>query len=153
MDGPALAVSWWKKPISLSSLAICLGLALILVGAGAGIAHLIQKQSESKILTTPGITTSFEEEITLQVDEPAPNTTTNDSIMKIAGTTAPNTAVIVFGSKKSKFTTSDASGNFEVMLELNSGLNMLSITAIANDGRQKTISLAVEYTIPKGSGI
>jgi hypothetical protein len=83
--------------------------------------------------------------LTLTLESPTEDTVVVDSTIEIKGSTTPNTTVAFFTETADGTVESDAAGNFSGMIELEDGINTLTVTAYAEDGEEKTIVMDVVY--------
>ena len=81
--------------------------------------------------------------LTLTLESPADGTVVADGKVMIKGKTLPRTTVAVLTDTNEESVESDASGSFETLIALGSGLNTISITAYGENGEEKNILVDV----------
>lgn len=84
-------------------------------------------------------------ELYLTIDSPTSNTQAVDDVVTIKGRTLPNTTVVLFNLDDQTSVDSDENGNFESQIVLNKGENLITVSAFAEDGQEKTVNIAMNY--------
>lgn len=84
-------------------------------------------------------------EITLNLDSPQDTSLVENKLLTVSGSTLPDTTVVFYTGTRDGSAQSDANGNFSGEIELDNGVNSLIITALAADGREKTVTADVVF--------
>ena len=143
-------------------LAIIIG-ALLGFGITGGYLTLHQKNQpqQSVIITTPTIIPTsapelptFEEENSnstnkLSITFPEDNLLVSNSSLKITGNTISNSQIIINTSTQNFMGQSDQDGLFTIPIKLDSGLNIIKISAIDSNGNQLDTELNITYSTAK----
>ena len=87
--------------------------------------------------------------ISLTIDQPENESIVSDSKTTITGTTQSNCRIIILTPVDSYQTTSDNAGNFSVDVELETGVNLIKITAVDQNNQQNDTQLIVTYSTAK----
>lgn len=82
----------------------------------------------------------------ITIDTPADNAVVDTSKLKISGTTAPDSFLIILTPLGDFNTTADKSGKFELQVNIESGVNLIKINAIDPDDNQSDTQLMVTYS-------
>lgn len=82
----------------------------------------------------------------LIVLSPEDETVVNNPLVNVAGSTEPNTYVVVFINDDEQIILADAGGNFAAEGELELGSNIIQVHAINQDGDKKIIERTVIYS-------
>lgn len=90
--------------------------------------------------TTPAVSVSVE-----SIIKQSP---TGAKLLPVSGTTIPNSPVVVYTDTHQSSTVSDAAGNYSTEIELDEGVNALTITTFLEDGTEKTETHEVNLTSP-----
>ncbi|MDO5561634.1 MAG: hypothetical protein Q4G02_02570 [bacterium] len=69
-----------------------------------------------------------------------------DKAITVIGTTTANTPVVIFINQKDFFTQSDADGNFQLDVNLESGSNIIKGVIVDENGQQQTNQIIVVYS-------
>jgi hypothetical protein len=77
--------------------------------------------------------------IPLQVTQPADSATLNTDVVDVKGKTAPGATVII----NDQIETADANGDFDITVSLNSGPNVIDVTAEDGNGNKNEIMVMV----------
>lgn len=83
--------------------------------------------------------------LTLELTSPVEGEVAVDSEMLVKGKTLPNVTVAIFTETDEEAVESDATGNFETTITLADGINSLTVTAMAEDGQEKKVTLDIVY--------
>ncbi len=83
----------------------------------------------------------FSLEISAPMDQSIVNTTTHN----LSGKSSPNTLIIVSLAAGDDVVRTDAEGNFQKIINLNEGLNYVTVTAISDAGQSQQVNLTVVY--------
>lgn len=140
-------------------LAILLG-ALLGFGATGSILTLRQKPAPqpqptpttSPTQTTPTLPSPTISTIssTLVINSPPNNSVVNSAKIELKGTTDPNNLVLVRTPLKTAIATADNNGNFIIDVELDSGLNPISVASVDPDtNNQSTTQIYLTYSTAK----
>ncbi len=92
------------------------------------------------VTTAPAV-----EDLTLTLSSPDQGALAVNNEMLVKGKTLPNTVVVLFTDGDQETVESNAMGEFESTLLLEPGINTLSVTAYAQDGQEKNVTLDVVY--------
>lgn len=79
----------------------------------------------------------------LVVNNPLNESVQNEDTVSVSGTTAAQSFVVIFVGTEETITTSDASGNFSVEVELEDGSNIITVTVINEDGQSFSVERIV----------
>ena len=121
--------------------------------------HKSESPKEKPIITEPTliptdtnspktqITTPAPEAIT--ISSPEPNALVTSEKLSIAGIAPKNSNIIIVTPSNSFMGKSDDQGKFQIAITLDSGLNMVKITAIDQENTQKDTSINVTYSTAK----
>lgn len=83
--------------------------------------------------------------LTLQLTSPGEgDLAVNDEIL-VKGTTLPNSTVVIYTETDQTSVQSSTSGDFESTVKLTSGINSVNVSAFADDGQEKSMSINVVY--------
>lgn len=84
----------------------------------------------------------------LSLLSPEDGLVTTNTALTIAGSTEPNSFVVIFVDNKELITTADATGNFSVQVTLTVGSNSISVYAVDEDGQKAQLehTVVVEAT-------
>ena len=142
-------------------LAIIIGaiLGLGITGGYMTMQHKSEPPKEKPIITEPTLiptdtnspkaqnTTPAPEAIT--ISSPEPNALVTSEKLSIAGIAPKNSNIIIVTPSNSFMGKSDDQGKFQIAITLDSGLNMVKITAIDQENTQKDTSINVTYSTAK----
>lgn len=142
-------------------LAMALG-AILGLGITGGYLNLRNKnKTESKaIITQPTIIPSPTESILnpkpkeinndqLVIDSPEDNLLVSTDTIDIVGTTINNSQIIINTATQTFIGQSNDNGNFKISVELNTGLNVIKISSIDNNGNQLDTEISITYSTAK----
>ena len=82
----------------------------------------------------------------LEIISPADESISDESTVTITGKTQPGSVVAVAAEKGEEIIETDEAGNFEVEVDLISGINEIEITAFGLEGEEASKSLAIVYS-------
>ena len=119
---------------------------LSLLAALALLALACGNQATSTPTSQPAATatpTSPAPALTLRISEPKDGTLVTDSLLKVAGQTAPDAVVSVNGTMVKSI---DANGYFATVVTLVEGPNLVEVIASDYQNNQQSQTLAVIYT-------
>lgn len=127
-----------KERVILSFIALLIGLVV----AGAAFYLYESTKTEEKdsptttvVLPTP---TPTEEGNLFVIDKPKNEEVVSSRSVTITGTTLPETYVIAQSTVEEQVAKSSNNGSFQFTLDIEDGVNVISITAVYPDGTQKT---------------
>lgn len=130
-------------------------------GVTGGYLTLQNKNSNSKpntVITEPTLIptqteTPPETEIKpvegIQIDSPENNSLVTTSKTDLTGISTPNSHIVVVTPSNSFVGQSDSQGKFNISISLDSGLNLIKISAIDTDGNQKDTQINLTYSTAK----
>lgn len=116
-----------------------LALVIIVVVIGAGLIVLYYKNNYQK----PADSASQESQIPLSIESPVEGTVITDNQVLVKGKTSPNATVVFYSDEQENSVDSDTSGNFEGTIALARGINSLTVTAFAENGDEKSLTLDI----------
>lgn len=119
-------------------IAVILGLGIglfITYGFYRARTALVPTTKPTDLSGTP-LPSGIQAESTLIINAPEDESLTTDKQVTIAGTTEPNSFVVVLVGESDTITTADETGNFTVKDTLKEGGNGITITSISEDGTQ-----------------
>lgn len=133
--------SFFNKPVGPVRVWIIL-LAVMVIG-GIAIGSVLPKQEAPAPSTSslPPVKPAF----TLTLESPSDGEVITDNQITIRGKTSPNTPVVFYTEESENSVESDAKGQFEGTVSLQSGLNTLTVTAFSQDGEEKSTTLDLVY--------
>lgn len=117
---------------------VLLFLVIVIAVAGAVLYTNLNKGGEITNLAEP-------KELTLSLLSPSENTSAVDDQILIKGKTLPNTTVVLYSEFDEEILQSNTNGDFEGKLFLDSGKNVLTISAFSDTGEEKTLNLEIDY--------
>lgn len=145
-------------------LAIALG-AILGFGITGGFITLNKNKTDfanktQTVITTPTLSLSNETPVptqgsetsvdTITIDSPENESIVNVSKITIKGTTSKNAIIVIKTPAKIYNTTANSEGNFEMEINLESGINTIQTTAINTDTNQTSESeILVTYSTAK----
>lgn len=143
--------------------AIFLGLSLgLIITYGVYRARTtLQQPAATNIETTPDATPLASAQSTLSITSPDDEIITDQEEITIAGTSTPDSFIVIIVNNQETVTTSDSSGNFSIQSELEAGSNIIQIHALDEDGNSiikertvifSTVELIEEPEIASDSG-
>lgn len=91
------------------------------------------EQDQRNLALTPAPDQQFSGELVL--NSPEDEIIQNEATTSVSGTTLENSFVVVFVGNQETITSSDESGNFSVEVELNDGVNIITVVVIDENGR------------------
>lgn len=140
-DTPAESPQVQKKS-NFSKLAIVFGAILLIIVVSVLSFFLIGSQNKEP-QPSPVANMASPKPLTLTLDSPKDEElSVNDEIL-VKGKTLPNTTVVMFNEADEATVDSDANGNFETTIKLADGINSLTVTAFAEDGQEKSLTVDV----------
>mgnify|MGYP001595727670 FL=1 len=113
-------------------------LVAILVAFGAG--AIIYYKNIYKESSIPGSQVS---PLLLSLESPADGTVMTGSKVSIKGKTSPGATVVFYSDAEENSVDSDSYGNFEGSIGLTEGINTITVTAFAENGDEKSLSLDI----------
>jgi hypothetical protein len=140
-------------------LAIALG-ALLGFGITGGYLALNQKNTSKNTpatITEPTVIPTISNTVTptttpssqLSISSPEDNLLVSTSKLNIIGTTIANSHIVITTATKTFLGQSDAQGNFNVSIDLDSGLNIIKISSIDSTDSQLDSQLNITYSTTK----
>lgn len=133
-----------KKEVLIAIIAgITLGLV---ISFGIATAQRSLKKPSPPTETEPNLTPSVSpQRSTLFVNSPQPNAVVNDSPYLITGSAIPGSMIAIQTSSQYISGIADDQGNFALSLELNSGANLIVVTAFSPTGQTENTSFKIAY--------
>lgn len=104
---------------------------------------LPQKVINSKISLSP--TPPKEKLFTLEISAPADQSIVNTATPNLTGKSSPDTLIIISLPSRDEVLRTDTEGNFQKLINLNEGLNYISVTAVNTAGQSQQINLTIVY--------
>lgn len=114
-----------------------LALVLVLVAVGA-VAFIYYKSTYKD--SSPVSQTS---PLLLALESPTEGSVISDDQVLVKGKTSPNSTVVFYTDLEENSVDSDSSGKFEGTIKLSAGINTLTVTAFAENGNEKTLTLDI----------
>ena len=134
-----------KKEVAL---AIIIGFAIGLV-ITYGI-YTAQKALQSHTVTDssskPTTDQTPEQDRTLHIVSPENETVASEKSTTLAGTTSPNSYVVILTTDQEYLTQADENGNFAKEITLEAGANYINVTAIDANLNQVSQTIVITYT-------
>lgn len=135
-----------KEKAVLSFIAIFIGLVV------AGIAFYVYQltktlppqKTRTEAIQTP--TKTPKSAMFLSISEPNDEIVATGKVIKITGKTDGNAVVVIATKLNQEVVKPTSEGDFSTTVNIDDGVNLIKITAIASDGQQQTISRTVSYT-------
>lgn len=81
----------------------------------------------------------------LSLESPNSNTVAVNDQALIKGKTLPNTTIVMYNETGEAALESDQNGNFQGMLQLLPGDNVLTVTAFSDNGDEKSLNINIVY--------
>ncbi len=81
----------------------------------------------------------------LEVTNPSDGTVVNEKNLTVSGRTLPNTTVVAFTDNDENTVESDNHGNFTANVNLDGGINFLTISALGDGSDDKKLMMSVVY--------
>ena len=134
-----------KEKIILSFVAIIIGLT---VAGGAFYFYQSTKviPQEQQIPITINPSPSPTPKVLLTVDEPKDENVYDSRVIKITGKTDPNATIIVLTDTDEDVLIPTLTGDFSTTVTIDTGQNVIQITAINKNGDTNTINRTVTYS-------
>lgn len=134
-----------KEKIILSLVAITIGLAV----AGVGFylyqsTKVIPPELQKTISINP--TPMPKPDVTLVIDEPKEEAVYNTRVITISGRTDPDAMIIILTDTDENVLNPTITGNFSTTVTIETGANIIQITAIGKDGKTNTVDRTVTYS-------
>ncbi len=126
-------------------------LLVLLVGAGAVggyyyYSNYLKPTPEAVVAPLPQVVkTAPAEKLTLSINSPADGDLASSSQANVTGKTKSNMPVVIFTDTDSSTVQSDSSGNFSGTVNLEKGINALTVSVFDDDGTEVTQSMDVVY--------
>lgn len=135
-----------KERVILSFIALLIGLVV------AGSAFYLYEKSKSDGNDSPQTTVVLptpspaEEGNLLVIDKPKNEDVITSRSVTVSGSTLPETYVIAQSLSEEQVAKSSQNGSFQFTLDIEDGLNVISVTAVYSDGTQKTEKRVITYS-------
>ena len=129
-------------------LAIFIGLSVgLLITYGIYRSQTVNTTSQIDSLTgSPEPSNATQDNATLVIHSPQDESIVAEAKTTIAGGTTPQSFVIIFVNNREFLTTADGSGNFSISADLESGSNIITVTALDENGHKTTKELTVVFS-------
>lgn len=135
---------------------IILSLVAVIVGlVAAGVAFYLYQMTKT-IPSTKNQTISIQPQISqsptpnaqnfLNIENPKDESVTDTKTITISGKTAPNATIIVSTENNDQVVNAASNGDFTLTNAIDSGTNVIQITAIFANGEEKKITRTVTYS-------
>lgn len=130
-------------------------LSLIAVFSGLLVAFVIFFIYQSTKTISPNRITTFnikkptptpKPTIFLTIDTPNDESVTANPTVTISGKTTPDATIIINNTDTDQVVNPSATGNYSITLDLSSGENLITITAVAADGSEINKKLTLTYS-------
>ena len=143
---PVEKTAWWKRNISTGQTIAALFLVLAIMGGATGAIYLVTKVPEPEPAPAPKLKQAAPKaQLTLSLTSPTTDTVAEGKMLKVMGATLPQTPVVIFTETSEETYESDTTGKFEGEIELAEGVNVLTVTAMGENGEEKTLTYDVVY--------
>lgn len=116
---------------------------LIVAAGGAGLYYYLQNSSTRLPEVINKIPVLKNRQLTLNLESPSDGTLAVNNRILVKGTTSPNTTVVFYNDIDQSSVESDANGRFEGNLALAEGINSLVVTAFAENGEEKSVTVEI----------
>ena len=136
---------YMKKEVFL---AVLIGLTVgLIITYGIYRSQTINTTQQVNNLTgSPQPSASIQDDTTLIVHSPQDESLVSEAKTTIAGSTTPQSFVAIFINNREFLTTADGSGNFSISSDLESGSNIITVTALDENGHKTMKELSVVYS-------
>ncbi len=139
-----------KRPLTTCQSIIGQVIATIIVGSMVILVIGLKNRAISPEFTLPKI---VQPKLSLTLESPASGDIVLDDLVLVKGKTLPQTTVVFYTETDENSMESDSQGNFEGTLTLEIGINTLTVTAFAENGEEKTITLDLVYDEESVKGV
>lgn len=135
-----------KERVVLAFIAAIIGLLV------AGVAFYIYQSSKTihvpNPTTSPSVKNPAEkiQNVILNLTSPQDESVINNKVVQVSGNTKPDATIIVLTELDQKVVTPSSEGDFSTTVNIDSGENIIEITAIAPNGEEKTIKRTVTFS-------
>ena len=135
-----------KEKVVLAFIAALIGLLV------AGIAFYIYQSSKTIHIPNPTATPSIknptkkDQNVFLNLTSPQDESVIDNKIVQVSGNTKPDATIIVLTQLDQKVITPSSQGDFSTTVNIDSGENIIEITAIAPNGEEKIIKRTVTFS-------
>ncbi|MDP3973789.1 MAG: hypothetical protein Q8P92_03065 [Candidatus Daviesbacteria bacterium] len=109
----------------------------------------IEYQPQNKYSLNVGPVTTVPKTLRIDLDEPDDNTLTFESSILISGKTKPNTEVLISTDSDDQVIESRSDGSFSFTLDLDEGINRISVAVFDEVGEMRSIERTVYYSKEK----
>lgn len=133
-----------KSFLNPKTLIIIIVVVILLVGLGLGVWLLGKKDKMAQ--RAPSATPAAQAEVqgvSLSLESPTDGAVMVNNTLVVKGKTAPKATVVYYTTKDQGSTESDEAGNFTGTLQAGSGINTLTVTAYADNGDEKSLTVDV----------
>lgn len=135
-----------KEKIILSFVASLIGLVVVLVIFFIYQSFKQVKPSEIKEITINNPSPTRESSIFLTIDEPIDEDVVDKRTIKISGKTVPGAKIVILTSTSEEAATPTSDGSFSTSITINSGENIIQISAISEIGETVSVKRIVTFT-------
>jgi hypothetical protein len=135
-----------KEKIILSFIAVAVGLII------AGVAYYFYQTSKiiptnkQQTVTVKKPTPAPQGTLFLSVLEPADEKVLTEKVVAVSGKTLNDATIVIITENDQQVIKPTAVGNFATTVNIESGQNIIKITAFSKNGEQKTIERTVTYS-------
>lgn len=135
-----------KEKAVLSFVAVFIGLVV------AGIAFYIFQLTKTlppqktRTETVQAPTQTPKSTLFLTITEPNDEQVMDRKVVKIAGKTSPDALVVLLTKSDHDVIKPTSQGDFSTTLNIENGVNLISITAIGSNGEEKTVMRTLSFT-------
>ncbi|MCL5970704.1 MAG: hypothetical protein M1450_04360 [Patescibacteria group bacterium] len=135
-----------KEKAVLSFLAVFIG--LVVAGAAFYIFQLTKtlppQKARVQSITAP--TKAPKSDMFLAITEPSDEFVSDRKVVKIAGKTNIDAIVIIMTKTDQEVLKPTRTGDFSTTININDGVNLVKISAIASDGEEKSVLRTISFT-------
>jgi hypothetical protein len=145
-QAPPVPAEEVKKGHNLKPIALVLIAISLVLGSGAGLYFGLKGKSEPTPTPTPILVQAEPApELSLSLTSPTIDTIADGKMLKVSGVTLPDTPVVFLTENFDNTVQSDETGAFDGEIELESGVNTLTVTAMADNGDEKSVTREIVF--------
>jgi hypothetical protein len=129
---------------------LVVGLVVVLLLAVLGGAgwYLTQQKSltpPSPVVAEPSMVPPVANALTLQLTSPKEGELVSSQLLNVTGKTAPEVTVAIYTDTEETSVISSPTGDFTGTIRLQTGINMLTVTAFDEDGQEVSVNMEIVY--------
>ena len=108
-----------------------------------------ENQAGTSPTSTPNTNPSASDSKNIVIDTPENSAIVSNSKINLKGSTIPNSLILIITPIKTYSVKSNSSGNFDLDIDLETGVNIIKITSISPDDIQSETQLIITYSTAK----